>query len=190
MGVEELMNWKLDVDRYFNVMGILENKQVKMVAIRLKSIHVVWWDKLVVQRQRKGSVGSWQRMKQLMLEGFLLEDYEHILYKMYSPKNNFESVCDKKNSATTRDYNPENNETSSLNSVQQGYFKLSIKPHENLYTIGWVSKGSQVRVTLACRVPISIKKHFREDMLCDVIDMDVCHILLGRPSQSDKDITY
>lgn len=54
MGVEELMNWQLDVDRYFNVMGILENKQVKIVAIRLKSIHVVWWDKLVFRGKEKG----------------------------------------------------------------------------------------------------------------------------------------
>ncbi|XP_045791182.1 uncharacterized protein LOC123885887 [Trifolium pratense] len=45
-------------------------------------------------------------------------------------------------------------------------------------------------VTLACRVPISIGKHYREEVLCDVLDMDVCHILLGRPWQFDNDIIY
>lgn len=53
IGVEEFLDWHINVDRFFNVVGIFENKQVKMVAIRLKSIVVVWWDKLVVQRQRK-----------------------------------------------------------------------------------------------------------------------------------------
>lgn len=55
-----------------------------MVAIRLKSTADVWWDKLVVQRQRqrKTLIQTWRKMKQLMLERFLLEDYEHILFKM------------------------------------------------------------------------------------------------------------
>lgn len=48
MGVEEFMNCQIDDDRLFNVMGVLENKQVKMVAIRLKSTIVAWWNKLVV----------------------------------------------------------------------------------------------------------------------------------------------
>ncbi|KAI5413200.1 hypothetical protein KIW84_057709 [Lathyrus oleraceus] len=78
IGLKEFLDWQIEVDRFFKVMGIHENKQVKMVVIRLKSTTVIWWDKLAVQRQmqRKGLVRTWQRMKQLMLERFLLEDYE------------------------------------------------------------------------------------------------------------------
>lgn len=85
IGLEEFLDWQIEVDRFFKVMGVHENKQVKMVVIRLKSTTVVWWDKLVVQRQmqRNGSVRTWQRMKQLMLKRFLLEDYEQIIYNMY-----------------------------------------------------------------------------------------------------------
>ncbi|KAL9665148.1 hypothetical protein QQ045_020559 [Rhodiola kirilowii] len=53
-----------------------------------------------------------------------------------------------------------------------------------------VSKGSQVRVTRTCKVPISIGKHYREEVPCNVLDMDVCHVLLGRPWQYDLDVTY
>ncbi|CAN0920640.1 hypothetical protein LINGRAHAP2_LOCUS32151 [Linum grandiflorum] len=85
MRVDEFLDWLVDVDRFFDLMGVPENKQVKMVAIRLKSIAALWWDKLVFQRQcqRKAPIRTWRRMKQLMLDRFLPNDYEKILYKMY-----------------------------------------------------------------------------------------------------------
>ncbi|CAN0863144.1 hypothetical protein LINGRAHAP2_LOCUS8633 [Linum grandiflorum] len=85
MRVDEFLDWLVNVDRFFDLMGVSENKQVKMVAIRFKSIAALWWDKLVFQRQcqRKAPIRTWRRMKQLMLERFLPNDYEKILYKMY-----------------------------------------------------------------------------------------------------------
>ncbi|CAN0876361.1 hypothetical protein LINGRAHAP2_LOCUS11270 [Linum grandiflorum] len=85
MRVDEFLDWQVDIDRFFDLMGVPENKQVKMVAIRLKSIAAIWWNKLVFQRQcqRKAPIRTWRRMKQLMLEHFLPNDYEKILYKIY-----------------------------------------------------------------------------------------------------------
>jgi len=78
MGVEEFLDWKIDVDRFFEVMDVPTDRQLKMVAIRLKSTAAVWWDKLVVQRRRqnKHPIRTWRKMKQLMLDRFLPEDYE------------------------------------------------------------------------------------------------------------------
>ncbi|KAI5418258.1 hypothetical protein KIW84_042764 [Lathyrus oleraceus] len=103
MGVEEFLDWHIDVDRFFGIMGVLENKRVKMMVIMLKINVVIWWDKLVIQkqRQRNGPIRSSRIMKQLMLERFLLED------------------CDKEKSAATRDSNLENKGTRSPNGVQQ-----------------------------------------------------------------------
>ncbi|KAI5407089.1 hypothetical protein KIW84_053371 [Lathyrus oleraceus] len=58
---EEFYEEEIDVDRFFDVIGVPENKQVKMLAINLKSIAIVWWDKLVIQRQRQsnGPIISW-----------------------------------------------------------------------------------------------------------------------------------
>ncbi|KAJ9557195.1 hypothetical protein OSB04_011809 [Centaurea solstitialis] len=70
------------------------------------------------------------------------------------------------------------------------YFNLPLEPHEAPYSLGWVENGSHVRVTQTCRVPIWIGKHYQEEVLCDVLDMDACHILLGRSWQGDKGVTY
>ncbi|MGG6712857.1 UNVERIFIED_CONTAM: retroviral-like aspartic protease, partial [Salmonella enterica subsp. enterica serovar Weltevreden] len=82
---------------------------------------------------------------------------------------------------------------SSENLVSQklvDYLRLPTEPHDKPYSLGWVRKGSQVRVAMTCKVPISIGKHYKEEVLCDVLDMDVCHILLGRPWQYDNDVTH
>ena len=53
-----------------------------------------------------------------------------------------------------------------------------------------MKKGPQVHVTQTCKVPLSIGKHYKAEVLCDVLEMDACHILLGRPWQFDNDVTY
>ncbi|XP_028553742.1 uncharacterized protein LOC114580414 [Dendrobium catenatum] len=55
----------------------------------------------------------------------------------------------------------------------------------NPYRISWVKKGIEMLVTNMCKVPFSIGKHYASEVLCDVIDMDVCHLILGRPWQYD-----
>ncbi|KAI5311708.1 hypothetical protein L3X38_040881 [Prunus dulcis] len=61
------------------------------------------------------------------------------------------------------------------------HLQLSMEPHVSPYSLGWVKKSPSVRVAETCRVPLSIGKHYSDDVLCDVIDMDACHILFGRP---------
>lgn len=39
-------------------------------------------------------------------------------------------------------------------------------------------------------MPLSIGKYYQDEILCDVVDMDACHVLLGRPWNYDVGATY
>jgi hypothetical protein len=80
-GGEEFMNWEIEIDRFFSMNDVPEDKQAKKVAKKLKSTAAVWWDRLVVQRCRenKKSIRTWRKMKQYMRDRFLPKDYEKII---------------------------------------------------------------------------------------------------------------
>ncbi|XP_020691127.1 uncharacterized protein LOC110105819 [Dendrobium catenatum] len=83
--IEDYLDWERAVENFFEYMEIDPSKQVMSVACRLRSGASAWWAQLLmtIQREGKGSVRSWVRIKQLLHAQFLSTDYEHILYMKY-----------------------------------------------------------------------------------------------------------
>jgi hypothetical protein len=67
--------------------------------------------------------------------------------------------------------------------------ELETVAHLSPYKVLWLQKGHQVTVTKQCLVEIKIGG-YRNEILCDVIPMDVCHILLGRSWQYDRNVFH
>lgn len=63
---------------------------------------------------------------------------------------------------------------------------LPVEPHPHPYRLQWLSKDSDVQVTQRARVPFSIGKSYKDEVVCDILPMDACHLLLGRPWQFDR----
>jgi len=66
---------------------------------------------------------------------------------------------------------------------------LNTIPHPRPYALQWLKKGNEVQVTKQALISFSVG-NLRDGVLCDVLPMDACHLLLGRPWQFDKDVIH
>ena len=57
--------------------------------------------------------------------------------------------------------------------------KLAASPHPSPYTIQWLNHGKGIQVSSRCLLSLSIGKTYKDEIWCDVIPIDACHILLG-----------
>jgi hypothetical protein len=67
--------------------------------------------------------------------------------------------------------------------------ELETTDHPSPYKVSWLQKGHQVSVTKQCLVEFKIGG-YNDKVLCDVIPMDVCHLLLGRPWKYDRNVVH
>ena len=68
-------------------------------------------------------------------------------------------------------------------------FQLTPEKHLHPYTIRWIKEVNGIQVKERCKVPFSIGK-YSDEVYCDIIDMDACNLLFGRPWQFDVDATH
>eukprot|EP00253_Pinus_taeda_P005588 PITA_05588 len=69
--------------------------------------------------------------------------------------------------------------------------KLGLKrlKHPTPYRVSWLQKGHQLLVDEQSEVEFQIGR-YKEKIICDIMPMDVCHIVLGRPWQYDRKVTH
>ncbi|XP_072147925.1 uncharacterized protein [Setaria viridis] len=66
---------------------------------------------------------------------------------------------------------------------------LTTKPHPHPYHIRWLNNSGKVKVTRLVRINFAIGS-YHDVVECDVVPMEACHILLGRPWQFDTDCMH
>ena len=66
---------------------------------------------------------------------------------------------------------------------------LDTKPHPHPYKMKWLDNKASGSVSKQCLVSLTLGTYV-DEVMCDVLDMDACHLLLGRPWQYDKKTTH
>ncbi|XP_076944536.1 uncharacterized protein LOC143615250 [Bidens hawaiensis] len=68
--------------------------------------------------------------------------------------------------------------------------QLPLQDHPEPYQLTWLKKGNILKVTHRCLVQFSIGNKHTDELWCEVLPMDACHILLGRPWQYDRRVKH
>ncbi|GJS16820.1 putative nucleotidyltransferase, ribonuclease H [Tanacetum coccineum] len=67
---------------------------------------------------------------------------------------------------------------------------LKIENRSKPYKLQWLQKGGEVTVSKHVFVVFSMGTTYKDIVWCDVVPMDACHLLLGRPWEYDRNTTY
>ena len=68
--------------------------------------------------------------------------------------------------------------------------QLKAEPHPQPCSIQWLNKGKGLQVFSRCLVALSIVKSNQDELWCDILPIDACHILLGRPWLFDRRVMH
>lgn len=67
---------------------------------------------------------------------------------------------------------------------------LETQTHPQPNKLSWLQNGSEVTVSKRAYVSFSIGANYKDIVWCDVVPMDACHMLLGRPWQFDRSVLH
>jgi len=67
--------------------------------------------------------------------------------------------------------------------------QLKTEPYPHPYSIQWLNQGKGIQVSTRL-IALSIGKSYKDELWCDILPMDACHILLGRPWLFDRKVMH
>ncbi|GKV08452.1 hypothetical protein SLEP1_g20076 [Rubroshorea leprosula] len=211
---DEFIDWLQIVERVFELKDIPDDKRVKLVAIKLKKHASIWWENLKRSQEREGhsKIRTWEQMRWeltpsdcpnkrvvTIIGGEIHEASEDEAEKEQNdetespqleekliPADHGESLVVRRSLHATITKDEDWLRQHLSHQMHFSRESLPIKDHPHPYKLQWLQKGNEVKVTKRCLVSFSISNRYQDEVWCDVIPMDACHLLLGRPWQFDR----
>lgn len=67
---------------------------------------------------------------------------------------------------------------------------LSSEAHPKPYSLAWLQRGHNVTIDRRVLLTFSIGNKYSDNVWCDIVPMDACHLLLGHPWQFDRRVIH
>ena len=67
---------------------------------------------------------------------------------------------------------------------------VQTEQHPKPYKLAWLKKGGEVSVSKRALITFSIGSKYKDSVWRDIVTMDACHLLLGRPWQFDRGVNH
>jgi hypothetical protein len=83
LDAEELLDWIISMDKYFDYEDVDKEKKVRHAITRLKGHATLWWDERQVERRSKGKhkINNWDRMVCKLKDKFMPKYYQINLFR-------------------------------------------------------------------------------------------------------------
>jgi hypothetical protein len=80
---EEFLDWIVAVEEVLDFKGVLEDRQVSLVATKFRGRAAVWWQQLKQSRTRlgKSKINRWEKLLKHMRPAFLPYNYTRTMYQ-------------------------------------------------------------------------------------------------------------
>ncbi|GFY97663.1 hypothetical protein Acr_12g0002040 [Actinidia rufa] len=186
--IEGFLDWIVEVERFFEYMEIPDEKQVKLVAYKLNGGASAWWDNLQQSRAR-------QRKALIRTSEAYTEEFYKLSARNNLPESEDQQIARFVNGLRVAIRDQTKAVTTGSTTRQGGnpnpYAKAS---GDKCYKCGEPSHRSNTclkRATVNLVEPVPEEEDGGDnEVLCEVVDMDACHLLLGRPWQHDVDAVH
>ncbi|GJW92756.1 hypothetical protein Tco_0172428 [Tanacetum coccineum] len=184
LSLEGFIDWLVAVEEVFEFKEVPKNKRVSLIATKIHSRASALWQQLKLIRER---VGKTRITKLAEDDDAAYEEYEEASVYDEEPEYEEENVFrDVGVNLVVR--------RSCLTPKADGDDWLKHNIFQSTCTISgkiqWLKKGGEVTVSKCVHVPFSVGNTYKDNVWCDVVPMDACHLLLGRPWEYDRDITH
>ena len=67
---------------------------------------------------------------------------------------------------------------------------IATKPCLRPYKLAWLKRGGELTMSRRALISFSIGTKYQDSVWCDIVPMDACHLLLGRPWQFDRNVMH
>ena len=92
--IRNFLSWIWDIENFFEIEDVPEEKMVKMASLKLAGHVADWWYDLQAHRRRQGKdrVRSWWKMKLLIMRRYYTSDHEWYLFREYHNHSHTKNV--------------------------------------------------------------------------------------------------